>query len=83
MDELMEVSKGKDSQISELREFTEQFVDSSRRGVMVSVKDDELSVSLLGVSSLECYVLLRAALKLTIEGIEDTVKALESQEERH
>jgi len=82
MDELM-VSKGKDSQISELREFTEQFVDSSRRGVMVSVKDDELSVSLLGVSSLECYALLRAALKLTIEGIENTVKALESQEERH
>lgn len=83
MDELMEVSKGKDSQISELREFTEQFVDNSRRGVMVSVKDDELSVSLLGVSSLECYALLRTALKLTIAEIEDTVKALESKEEMH
>ena len=78
-----ETSDGKQAQIVELRGFTEQFIDGSRRGVMVSVRDNELSISLLGVSSLECYAMLREAMKLTVERIEEVLGEVDRNQEMH
>jgi len=78
-----ETSDGKQAQIVELRGFTEQFIDGSRRGVMVSVRDSELSISLLGVSSLECYAMLREAMKLTVERIEEVLGEVDRNQEMH
>lgn len=78
-----ETSDGKQAQIVELRGFTEQFIDGSRRGVMVSVRESELSISLLGVSSLECYAMLREAMKLTVERIEEVLGEVDRNQEMH
>jgi hypothetical protein len=78
-----ETSDGKEAQVLELRNFTEQFVDGSRRGIMVSIRDSELSISLLGVTSLECYAMLREAMRLTVERIEEVLGEIDGNQGMH
>lgn len=44
-----------------LRRFIDEIENDERRGVLITVLDDELTVSLLGISDHEAYTLLAIA----------------------
>lgn len=44
-----------------LRRLIDEIENDERRGVLITVMDDELTVSLLGISDMEAYALLAIA----------------------
>lgn len=73
----MEISEGKESVLAAIRGFLHEVEDGSRKLVVISVKDDDLSVSLLNVAFVESIHMLRFAYLEAVEKVEAALEYVE------
>lgn len=66
----MEICHGKKAALAAVRDFLHEVEDGSRKLVVISVKDDDLSVSLLNVAFMESIHMLRFAYLEAVEKVE-------------
>lgn len=61
-----------------LRKLIDEIENDERRGLLITLVDDEMSISLLGVSDVEAFMLLSAACDEAESRIEDQINKLKS-----
>lgn len=74
----METLENKKAVIDEARKYLEETVTDDRMTVIVSVKGDDLSVSILNASALQAVLMLKQAYR---DAQEKAIEILEAMEE--
>ena len=77
----METLEDKQAVITEARKYLEETITDDRMTVIVSVKGDDLSVSILNASTLQAVMMLKQAYRDALEKASEIIDAMEASME--
>ena len=77
----METLEDKQAVITEARKYLEETITDDRMTVIVSVKGDDLSVSILNASTLQAVMMLKQAYRDALEKANEIINAMEASME--
>lgn len=73
----MDTLEEKQAVVAEARKFLDETATHDRMTVIVSVRDDMLSVSILNASTIQAFLMLRQAYRDALEKAEEMLDAIE------